>query len=140
METQIIQIQNTKYTKYRIYKKQNIQKIEFGNTKDGKTEYTKMKYGNTKDGNIFTSSAPLIYGDYYTKLRGRTLTKCNICFYSPFTINANRTTISSVEKCARSYLSLWPYSQTCKNGFIQYINRFLYIDYVCVSCLNPPSS
>ena len=100
----------------------------------------KMKYGNTKDGNIFTSSAPLIYGDYYTKLRGRTLTKCNICFYSPFTINANRTTISSVEKCARSYLSLWPFSQTCKNGFIQYINRFLYIDYVCVSCLNPPSS
>ena len=103
------------------YKIENIQKILFGNTKDGNiltssapliykiwntnTKYEinkrqniqKIEYGNTKDGNIFTSSAPLIYGDYYTKLRGRTLTKCNICFYSPFTINANRTTISSVK-------------------------------------------
>ena len=46
METQKIQIQNTKYTKYSINKLENIQKIEFG---------------NTKDGSIFTSPVPLIY-------------------------------------------------------------------------------
>ena len=56
----------------------------------------KCRCGNTKDENIFTTTAPpLIYGDYYTKLRGRTLTKCNIYFYSPFTINATPTTICS---------------------------------------------
>ena len=54
METQKIQIQNTKYTKYSIYKIENIQKIEFG---------------NTKDGSIFTSSVPLIYKIWNTNTK-----------------------------------------------------------------------
>ena len=58
METQIIQIQNTKYTKYSIYKKQNIQKIEFGNTKDGKTEYTKNEIWKHKRWKYFHKLSP----------------------------------------------------------------------------------
>ena len=48
---------------------------------------------------------PLIYGDYYTKLRGRTLTKCNIYFYSPFTINAGANHYLFWENCAIAHLS-----------------------------------
>ena len=54
METQKIQIQNTKYTKYSINKLENIQKIEFG---------------NTKDGSIFTSPVPLIYKIWNTNTK-----------------------------------------------------------------------
>ena len=64
--------------------------------------------GNVQKMKIFSQPRPpLIYGDYYTKLRGRTLTKCNIYFYSPFTINATRQPLFVLGKLGNSTFILF---------------------------------